>query len=164
MENGSLIITKIKGNDNGKYRCAATNDFSVKRDRFYTFTVNVIPSENKLLKDKLFPSLQNVKIFIRTGEDLKLLCVNYRGNELIKWTFLPRLSTVPIKLQFLSYELKYINVTRETHDGFYNCSIGFDVQVSTFFLRFFFFNLKSFFLFQDIRCCCYLSASFLANF
>lgn len=41
---------------------------------------------------------------------------------------MPRLSTVPIKLKFLSYELNYINVTRETHDGFYNCSIGLNVQ------------------------------------
>lgn len=139
MENGSLIITKIKGNDNGKYRCAATNDFSVKRDRFSTFSVNVIPSEENLFKNKLFPSLQQKeKIFLKTGEDLRLLCVNYPGNETIKWTFMPRLSTVPIKLQFLSYELKYINVTRETHDGFYNCSIGFDVQVSFLVLHFFF--------------------------
>ncbi|GAB0096374.1 hypothetical protein DMENIID0001_118700 [Sergentomyia squamirostris] len=128
LQNGSLLIVNAKSTDSGKYKCVAKNEFLQKSERIFMPQVTVVASRS--ISSGLFPVMEEVEQKVLTGGTLRLFCVPY-GGEAFEWTFTPRTTSSrrPIKLNGVKYELKYINVSREHHEGVYNCSTKTSYQI-----------------------------------
>uniref|UniRef100_A0A6B2EER7 Putative neural cell adhesion molecule l1 n=1 Tax=Phlebotomus kandelakii TaxID=1109342 RepID=A0A6B2EER7_9DIPT len=126
LQNGSLLVVNAKSTDSGKYKCIAKNEYLQKSERIFMPQVTVISSRTN--RHGLFPALQEVEQKIMTGDTLQLFCVSF-GGENLEWSFTPSTSSIPIKLSGGKYELKYTNVSRERHEGVYNCSTKSSYQL-----------------------------------
>uniref|UniRef100_A0A1L8DJY9 Putative receptor mediating netrin-dependent axon guidance n=1 Tax=Nyssomyia neivai TaxID=330878 RepID=A0A1L8DJY9_9DIPT len=126
LQNGSLLIVNTMSTDSGKYKCIAKNEYLQKSERIFMPQVTVLTSRTN--HRGLFPALQEMEQKIIAGDTMELFCVTYNG-EKVEWSFTPRTSMIPIKLSGFKYELKYKNVSREQHEGVYNCSTGASYQL-----------------------------------
>ncbi|XP_059611171.1 uncharacterized protein LOC132258084 [Phlebotomus argentipes] len=126
LQNGSLLVVNAKSTDSGKYKCIAKNEYLQKSERIFMPQVTVMSSRTN--RHGLFPALQEVEQKIMSGDTLQLFCVSF-GGETVEWSFTPSTSSIPIKLSGVKYELKYTNVSRERHEGVYNCSTAASYQL-----------------------------------
>ncbi|XP_038114256.1 uncharacterized protein LOC6044854 isoform X1 [Culex quinquefasciatus] len=128
LQNGSLLMADVRLSDAGRYRCNATNNFAAKAFRSYSYVVNVQPASTSVKSvDRLLPRMQQQIQHVRTGSTLKLNCASEAGRP--RWTFTPRQGKIPISLVNFTYQLVFVNVSMDKHDGVYNCSVGSDFQL-----------------------------------
>jgi hypothetical protein len=128
LKNGSLLIVNAKKSDSGKYKCNASNEFTQKPTRSFGLNLIVEVAPEKFeKKGLLLPAFQPQDVKVKEGKTLLLHCAGY--SKQVNWTFTPRFGKVPIVLSGVGYELKFVNVDLEKHDGIYNCSTESDFQV-----------------------------------
>jgi hypothetical protein len=133
LKNGSLLIVNAKESDSGKYKCNASNEFTQKPTRSFGLNLNVEVAPEKFEKKGfLLPAFQPQDVKVKEGKTLLLHCAGY--SKQVNWTFTPRFGKVPIVLSGVGYELKFVNVDLEKHDGIYNCSTESDFQVGFLFV------------------------------
>lgn len=91
LRNGSLLITKARTADSGKYKCNVTNQFSSNKQLQNSLTTLIVMSRNGKDDDSydddneealLLSKLQHSTYKIKSGGMLELFCVsNWRGEK-----------------------------------------------------------------------------------
>lgn len=93
LRNGSLLITKARTTDSGRYKCNVTNQFSSNKTLRNSLTSLVVMSRNGNDDDSyeddneeaLLSKLQHSMYKIESGGMLELFCVsNWRGEKVRK--------------------------------------------------------------------------------
>uniref|UniRef100_A0A182K1F8 Uncharacterized protein n=1 Tax=Anopheles christyi TaxID=43041 RepID=A0A182K1F8_9DIPT len=123
LQNGSLLIIDVQLMDSGRYRCNATNNYVAKNIRSTSFNLAVISKPPSSLtverRKRLLPPLQPVQLSVRTGDMLRLHCACYSCKP--QWAFTPRQSQIPIGLENFTYQVTFVNVSVERHEGTFTC-------------------------------------------
>uniref|UniRef100_A0A182XWB4 Uncharacterized protein n=1 Tax=Anopheles stephensi TaxID=30069 RepID=A0A182XWB4_ANOST len=135
LQNGSLLITDVHLMDSGRYRCNATNNYVTKNVRSTSFNLAVISTPPSSLmvvepkKHRLLSPLQPLHMSVRAGETLRLHCACYSCKP--QWTFTPRQSEIPIRLENYTHQIVFVNVSVERHEGRFTCRTpdGTDRQI-----------------------------------
>lgn len=91
MRNGSLLISKTRTADAGKYKCNVTNQFSTNKKLTNSPTTLVVMSRtsndanddrNDYDEEALLSKLQHATYKIKSGDTIELYCVsNWRGEK-----------------------------------------------------------------------------------
>uniref|UniRef100_A0A182P6L8 Ig-like domain-containing protein n=1 Tax=Anopheles epiroticus TaxID=199890 RepID=A0A182P6L8_9DIPT len=120
--------------DSGRYRCNATNNYVVKNVRSTSFNLAVIsvpPSSLSVERMKrLLPPLQPAHLSVRAGDTLRLQCACYSCKP--QWTFTPRQSQIPIRLENFTHQVTFVNVSVERHEGTFTCRTSDGTDRQTF--------------------------------
>lgn len=113
------------------------NDFDTLSSPSSTASIPLKQNE----KPKLLDPLQSSSITIIQGQHFRLLCAlafttttmaNGAPRDIIKWTFTPRQTSIPVPLENIINQVDIVNATQQSHDGVYNCSTSTDSQVGLF--------------------------------
>lgn len=117
------------------------NNYVPKSTRVFKQQVNVVPQQNlsevQRRAGRLMGPFQDVRLRLKERSSLYLLCAAYHspGNSdsksEVRWTFTPRSSVIPIALEGFGNELRFGQVSRDKHEGVYNCSSKREFQVMT---------------------------------
>uniref|UniRef100_A0A182MWJ9 Ig-like domain-containing protein n=1 Tax=Anopheles culicifacies TaxID=139723 RepID=A0A182MWJ9_9DIPT len=81
-------------------------------------------------KKRLLPPLQPLHLSLRAGETLQLHCACYSCKP--QWTFTPRHSEIPIRLENYTHQIVIANVSVARHEGRFTCRTPDETDRQTF--------------------------------
>ncbi|XP_037950025.1 uncharacterized protein LOC119681036 [Teleopsis dalmanni] len=134
LANGSLVLRNITLRENGKYKCLARNEFTIKNHRKITLTVTVDGAKDRRKRSQLIPYLQNPTEYVPQGDELKLYCSGVNNSVSIEWWFQRTTHSPLTKLNNDSNEYHISYATVEDHEGYYTCSIPNTLDTQTFYV------------------------------